>query len=132
MEESEKPKDIASPPLPPVVEIRRGSYKELTLYDVEESELELLAQGSPDSLYLNFAIFLLSAAVSFLTALLTAVLSDRIFTVFVVITCLGFIVGALLLVIWLKKRRSISALIRKIRDRLPEGVPTIAADNSEE
>ena len=132
MDGAETPKDISSPMLPPVVEIRRGSYKELTLYDVEESELELLAQGSPDSLYLNFAIFLLSAAVSFLTALLTAVLSDRIFTVFVVITCLGFIVGVLLLVIWLRKGRSISVLVQKIRDRLPEGVPTIAADNSEE
>jgi hypothetical protein len=132
MEESEKSEDIASPTLPPVVEIRQGSYKELTLYDVEESELELLSQGSPDSLYLNFAIFLLSAAVSFLTALLTAVLSDRIFTVFVVITCVGFIVGILLLVIWLKKRRSISALVQKIRDRLPEGVPTVAAETPEE
>ena len=130
MDESEKPEGISSPTLPPV-EIRRGSYKELTLYDVEENELELLAQGSPDSLYLNFAIFLLSAAVAFLTSLLTAVLSDRIFTVFVVITCLGFIVGTLLLVIWLRKRRSISALVQKIRDRLPEGVPTVAADDAE-
>jgi hypothetical protein len=132
MDGPETPNDISSPMLPPVVEIRRGSYKELTLYDVEESELELLAQGSPDSLYLKFAIFLLSAAVSFLTALLTAVLSDRIFTVFVVITCLGFIVGVLLLVIWLRKRRSISVLVQKIRDRLPEGIPTVASDNSEE
>lgn len=132
MGESEAQKEISTPELPPVVEIRRGSYKELTLYDVEETELDLLAQGSPDSLYLNFAIFLLSAAVSFFTALLTAVLSDRIFTVFVIITCLGFIMGILLLAIWLKKRRSISALVRKIRDRLPEGIPTVAADNSEE
>jgi hypothetical protein len=132
MNESEEHKNIVSPKLPTVVEIRRGSYKELTLYDVEESELELLAQGSPDSLYLNFAIFLLSAAVSFLTSLLTAALSDRIFTVFLVITCLGFIVGIFLLVIWLKKRRSISSLVQKIRDRLPEGVPTVGADNSEE
>jgi hypothetical protein len=132
VDESQKPEGISSPKLSPVVEIRRGSYKELTLYDVEESELELLAQGSPDSLYLNFAIFLLSSAVAFLTSLLTAVLSDRIFTVFVIITCVGFIVGILLLVIWLRKRRSISVLVQKIRDRLPEGVPTIAADNSEE
>jgi hypothetical protein len=132
MDESEKAESRSLPTLPPVLEIRRGSYKELTLYDVEESELELLAQGSPDSLYLNFAIFLLSAAVSFLTALLTAVLSNRVFTVFVVITCLGFVLGILLLVIWLRKRRSISALVQKIRDRLPEGIPTVAAEDSEE
>jgi len=40
-----------------VVEIRRGPYKRLTLYDVEESELELLAKGTTDSLYLTFSIF---------------------------------------------------------------------------
>jgi len=128
MDEPEK-SGVASPTLPPVVEIRRGSYKELTLYDVDESELELLAQGSPDSLYLNFAIFLLSVAMAFLTSLLTAVLSQRIFVVFVVIT-VGFIVGTLLLIIWLRKRRSISALVRKIRGRLPQGIPTIAVDES--
>jgi len=132
MDEPEKSAGISSPALPPVVVIRRGSYKELTLYDVEETELELLAQGSPDSLYLNFAIFLLSVAVAFMTSLLTAVLSDRIFTIFVVVTGLGFIVGTLLLAIWLRKRRSISALVQRIRARLPEGVPTIAADDAEE
>ena len=129
MDEPEK-SGVASPTLPPVVEIRRGSFKELTLYDVEESELELLAQGSPDSLYLNFAIFLLSVAMAFLTSLLTAVLSQRIFIVFVVITVVGFIVGILLLIIWLRKRRSISALVSKIRGRLPQGIPTIAVDES--
>jgi sensor c-di-GMP phosphodiesterase-like protein len=132
MDEPEKSEGISSPSLPPVVEVRRGSYKSLTLYEVEESELELLAQGSPDSLYLNFAIFLLSVAIALLTSLLTAVLTDRVFTVFVVITCLGFILGTLLLVIWLRKRRSISALVQKIRNRLPERVPTFAADSPDE
>jgi hypothetical protein len=132
MDYSDQRKASSSSNLPPV-EIRRGSYKELTLYDVEESELELLAQGSPDSLYLNFSIFLLSAAVSFLTSLLTTVVSDRVFTVFVVITALGFIIGVLLLIIWVKKRRSISALVQKIRDRLPsEGVQSVSADGSEQ
>ena len=67
---------------------------------------------------------------AFLTSLLTAVLSQRIFIVFVVITVVGFIVGILLLIIWLRKRRSISALVRKIRGRLPRGIPTIAVDES--
>lgn len=110
----------------PPVKIRRGSFGELTIHEVADYELESLAHGSPDSLFLNFAIFLLSMSVSFLVALLTAVLSSRVFTVFVVITTIGFLMGVLLLIIWLKKRRSVSALVEEIRSRLPaEGVQDV-------
>ena len=113
--------------LPPV-KIRRGSFGVLTIHEVADYELETLAHGSPDSLYLNFAIFLLSMSVSFFVALLTAVLSSRVFTVFVVITTIGFLMGVFLLIIWLKKRRSVSDLVEEIRSRLPaEGVQEFSA-----
>lgn len=113
--------------LPPV-KIRRGSFGELTIHEVADYELENLAQGSPDSLYLNFAIFLLSMSVSFFVALLTAVLSSHVFTVFVVITTIGFLMGVFLLIIWLKKRSSVSDLVEEIRSRLPaEGVQEFSA-----
>src|SRR5712692_2921476 len=113
--------------LPPV-KIRRGSFGELTIHEVADYELESLAHGSPDSLYLNFAIFLLSMSVSFFVALLTAVLSSHVFTVFVVITTIGFLMGVFLLIIWLKKRRSVSDLVKEIRSRLPaEGVQEFSA-----
>jgi hypothetical protein len=116
--DSERP----SPSLPPV-EVRRGAYARLTIYEVEESELEILAQGSPDSLYLNFAILLLSVAISFLISLLTATISNKVFTIFVVIATVGFIVGAFLLILWVKKRKSVSELVKKIKERLPaEGI----------
>jgi hypothetical protein len=122
--------------------VRRGAYARLTIYEVEENELELLAQGSPDSLYLNFAIFLLSIAVSFLIALLTLPAnqatgvsgtgSSNRFIVLVVITTIGFIVGLLLLLIWLKKRRSISDIVQRIKDRLPpEGIQKIGTSTDE-
>jgi hypothetical protein len=108
--------------LPPV-KIRRGSFGELTIHEVADYELERLAHGSPDSLYLNFAIFLLSMSVSFFVALLTGALSSRVFTIFVVITTIGFLMGVFLLIIWLKKRSSVSDLVDEIRSRLPaEGV----------
>jgi hypothetical protein len=122
-EEQQKQESIDYQSLPPAVEVRWAAYGKLTLYPVDESELELLAQGSPDSLYLNFAIFLLSIAISFLTTLLTVVVSDRFFTVFVVITVLGFIAGLFLLILWFRKRRSVSDVIDKIKKRLPpEGI----------
>lgn len=104
--------------LPPV-KIVRGTFAELTIYEVADYELEILEHGSPDSLYLNFAIFLLSTAVSFFVALLTSFLTQRTFTVFVVITTVGFLMGIFLLIIWLKKRRKVSNLIKAIKDRLP-------------
>lgn len=114
--------------LPPV-EVRRGAFAQLTIYEVAEYELEILAHGSPDSIYLNFAIFLLSIGISFLVGILTAVLSPRVFTVFVVITSVGFVLGLLLLIIWLKKRTSTSALVGKIRGRLPtEGIQELTLD----
>jgi hypothetical protein len=120
-------KQTISSSLPPV-KIRRGTFGELTIHEVADYELENLAHGSPDSLYLNFAIFLLSMAVSFFVAVLTAVLSPRAFTVFVVITTVGFLMGIFLLIVWLKKRRSVSNLVREIRSRLPaEGVQEVSA-----
>ena len=122
--------------LPPV-KIRRGSFGELTIHEVADYELEKLerlAHESPDSLYLNFAIFLLSTSMSFFVALLSADVSSRVFTVFVVITTVGLLVGVLLLIlglkkliVWRKKRSSLSDLIREIRSRLPaEGVQEVS------
>lgn len=109
--------------LPPV-KIRRGVFAELTIHAVADHELESLAHGSADSSsYLNFAIFLLSTSMSFLVTLLTAVLTSRVFTVFVVITTVGFLNGGLLLIVWRRKRASVWDLVEKIRSRVPvEGV----------
>ena len=111
-----KPTDSAS--LPPV-EVRRGAFAQLTIYEVAEYELEVLEHGSPDSIYLNFAIFLLSIAVSFLVSLVTADLSTRVFIVFVSITIIGLVLGIFLLILWFRTRKSVSILVKKIRNRLP-------------
>ena len=78
--------------------VRRARIDRLNIYEVSDSELQLLKRGSPESLYLNFAIFLLSAALSFLTALFTTEIpSTRVFNVFVMITIIGLVLGLLLL-----------------------------------
>ena len=132
MSDPKKPDVGSSLTLPPV-EIRLGAYKTLTLYPVDDSDLDLLTQGSPESLYLNFATLLLSVAVTALFALLTLPTDktsppSATFVVFVVITVLGFIVGAFLLLLWLKKQKSVSALVREIKSRLPpEGIQEVVS-----
>jgi hypothetical protein len=105
-------------------EIRRARVERLTIYEVSESELDILEKGSPDSIYLNVAIALLSAAVSLTATLLTSkVESSAAFVVFVVITVVGFVGGLVLLLLWSRSRKSVASCARTVRNRLPpEGV----------
>lgn len=99
--------------------IQRGKIDSLKVYDVTEDELAALEQGSPGSLYLNFSIFLLSVGVSFLVALLTTPpTSVYLFAIFVVFTAMGFVIGLLLLCLWLRERKSATSVSKKIRDRM--------------
>jgi len=94
----------------------------LILYEVTESELEMLSRGiASDSVYLNFAVALLSVAISFVIALTsTTIESIRTFTVFVVLASVGGISGLLLLLLWFKGNQSVVSLIAAIKNRLPE------------
>ena len=100
--------------------IRRGRVDSLDLYEITNYELDILATGSPSSLFLNFAIFLLSTATSFLVALLsTDISSNRIFCIFTIVVVIGYISGVILLLLWLRNRKSISKIIKKIKERIP-------------
>jgi len=104
--------------------IKRICIGQLTIYEVSESELKTLEEGSPNSIYLNFSIFLLSVAISFLIALLTTTIkSQYVFIVFVLVTIIGFLFGIFLIIIWFKNHKSISNIINTIKNRkYPEGI----------
>lgn len=116
----ESPKKQKNKALESQPEIRRGRLSQLFIYEISESELEALAQGSPNSVYLVFAVFLLSVSVSFFIALLTtAISSNRTFIVFVIIAVVGAIGGAVLLSLWFNNHKSIPKLVQTIKARLP-------------
>ena len=106
------------------VEIRRARLGRLTVYDVTETELEILERGAPDSIFLNIAIFLLSSAISLAVALLTTeTKSPYVFLAFVSFIFIGFIAGGVLLILWGRGRVSVSSCAKIIRGRLPpEGI----------
>lgn len=110
--------------------VRRARIERLDIYEISETELQILERGSPESILLNFAIFLISIAASFLIALLTTeIQSSRTFAVFVIVTVVGFIIGAILLAFWAWYRRSTTTMFEQIRRRMPpEGVPTTEID----
>jgi hypothetical protein len=104
-------------------EIRRVRISSLTIYEISESELDTLGRGSPDSVFLTFAVFLLSVAISFSVVLATlTITSDRGFQVLVILTLIGYLGGLILLAVWWRNHQSTKAIIESIRNRLlPEG-----------
>jgi len=102
------------------VKIKRGKVDSLSIFEVSESELTTIENGSSNSLFLNFSIFLLSIATSFLIALLTSDYKDKqtIFIVFLLFTIVGFIGGSFLLILWFKKKDDFKDTISEIRGRM--------------
>lgn len=103
--------------------IRRARLGTLTIYEISEAELETIERGSPESLFLNFSIFLLSVAISFSVSLATTTItSNRTFQVFVIITVIGYLSGLILLAMWWRSYKSTRSITDTIRKRLlPEG-----------
>ena len=111
-----------SAPLVPA--IHRARLDKLSIFEVSESELETLERGSPDSLFLNLAIFVFSVAISFSIALsTTTITSDRVYNVFVIVTVIGYIAGITFGLLWWRSYKSVKSVVKQIRNRLPpEGV----------
>jgi hypothetical protein len=100
--------------------IRRARIDTFTIYEISDTELEILSHGSPDSIYLNFGIALLSISISFLISLWTTTIdSIKTYDIFISITIICAIVGFILLAIWFKKWKSTSELIIQIKNRMP-------------
>lgn len=102
--------------------IKKGKVDSLTIYEITDGELETIERGSPNSTFFNIGIALISVAISFLVTLVTVdlALRPRLFTVFVIVTVVGFIVGGVLMTLWVKAKNDVDEVLKKIRGRLKE------------
>jgi len=101
------------------LEVRCGRVKSVDLYEIKDSELDLLEKGSPADIQLNFAIFLLSLASSNIASLCTATFkSDMVQIVFIMVTVVGVFMGLYLLISWWRTRTSISKVVGLIKGRM--------------
>jgi hypothetical protein len=111
---------------------------ELKAYVVFEHQLDLLAQGSPVSLLLNFALFFLGVAATSLGTLVTAPPNqDRPFYVFFIIFLVTLIAGVVLLAVWYAMHKSVARLVSEIKAQMPpnpavEQVPSAQPETGEE
>ena len=103
--------------LPRITHVPAG---DIICYEVYEHELNQIANGSQNPILLNFAIGLLSIAVTVLAALASfpAPASNRVFTVFLVLFIITFISGALLILLWARSWKSQSDILTTIKSRL--------------
>ena len=99
--------------------IVRGRVDSLSLYEITDHELDILEKGSPNSIYLNFSIFLLSVGASFSATLLTTeIQSDRIFDFFVIICAVGIFGGFFLLLVWYRMKSELTDVVKRIKGRI--------------
>ncbi|MFA6715294.1 MAG: DUF3395 domain-containing protein [Victivallaceae bacterium] len=109
------------------VEIRRGRIRELSIYEVSDTELNMLAHGGTGTIMLTFAVFLLSVAISFTIALLSASISPgKTYTFFMASTIIGYSIGFILLIFWIWQFKGTSNVVRTIRSRI---IPSGHAEN---
>ncbi len=100
--------------------VRRGKVDSVDLYEVKESELEILENGAPVELFLNFSIFLFSTAISGTACLSTSSFTSKMVEeIFLLTTIVGYIGGIFLAILWYRSRRSITAITKVIRSRIP-------------
>lgn len=116
-------KQLSIKQAPPVV--RTAPPGSLNVYSVYEHELEELRVGSPTSLFLNFALFLLPTGLTLIITLLTTdIPNDRLFTVFVCVAVITLVSGVILLSMWWKQHSAKSNVFDRIKNRMPppEGI----------
>lgn len=102
------------------IDVERGRFNSLKLYEVAEHELILIEKGSDSSLWLNFAIASISIFCSFLSALLSLDYKDheKVFTVFMVICVVAAFATVLCGTFWLKTKKTQKDVFQTIRNRM--------------
>ncbi|MBW3595971.1 MAG: hypothetical protein KY475_01700 [Planctomycetes bacterium] len=108
--------------------IHRVRLETLTIFEITEAELESLERGSPESLYLNLAVSVVSIAVSFSIALATThIESIKTYCFFVIVTVVGYLAAITFSLLWWQSRRSLTKVAQEIRKRrAPEGIQEAA------
>jgi hypothetical protein len=87
---------------------------------IQESELDVLERGAPESLHLNFALALLPVALTLLVSLQTATIaSERVYVGYLVAFWATLVQGLISLGRWWRDRRTSRQLFETIRSRMP-------------
>lgn len=99
--------------------VRKSHVEYVNIYEVTESELNILEGGGQSTLMIDIAISLISIAITCIATLVTSTFkSDIIQYSFVFMSIVGVVVGVVLLILCKKSRKSVSSVIKDIKKRL--------------
>lgn len=99
----------------------RGFNAELRSYEIQEHELEVIEEGSPDSNRFTVGVSSISASIGFIVSLLTTSVSTLILIIFIGLIGIGIGigVGSTLIYFSYKDKNKVAKIIKKIRAQLP-------------
>lgn len=118
---AKKPEQHAVAPV-----LRVAPLGELKVYTVTEDELDTIGRGSPGSIFLNFALALLPLAGGFFITILSTKIETIGTLVFFISACIiCFLGGVLCAFLAWHYHASTSAVIAKIKDRMPPPEPIV-------
>lgn len=101
------------------IQVTTGKPLEIYVCQITESELDLLEYDSPNSLFLNISISLLSIAISLFIAVVTTEVENlKIFTIFMIMIVVCAVAGIILFIFWWRNRKKSTDIIAKIRARM--------------
>ncbi len=93
---------------------------ELRASIVYEHQLDLLEQGTPASLLLNFDLFFLGVSLTSLGTIVGASPGqERVYNTFLTLFLVTIIAGTVLLAVWFFMHRSARGLVQEIRAQMP-------------
>ena len=110
-------------PSPPnderTVRVNVGKVESVDLYEIKDSELELLEKGSLVSLDFTFAIFLFSIAFTSIAALATSDFKTQtLASIFLFVSIIGIIGGVYLIIRWWLSRTPLKEVVLTIKNRI--------------
>ncbi len=104
--------------------IKLAQPGEIRAYIVYEHQLDLLEQGTPASLLLNFALFFLGVSLTSLGTIVTASpTQERVYNTFLILFLVTLIAGAVLLSLWYVMQRPVNRLVLEIKAQMPPNPP---------
>lgn len=98
----------------------RHRYNDINMYEITDTELDILENGASSDLYLEFAIACGSFCISFVIALCTCDFSNspKTFNTFLVVSICTGIACVVLCLLWLRTRKSKTQVIESIRKQI--------------
>ena len=101
------------------VRVNLGKVESVDLYEIKDSELDLLEKGSLVSLDFTFAIFLFSTAFTSIAALATSDFKTQTLeSIFLFVSIIGIIGGVYFIIRWWLSRTPLREVVLTIKNRI--------------